>query len=230
MPTAPSTGTHVTVRLSSRRSLDLADYYGFSPRACQPYRARTKGKVESGIKYVRGNFWPGLRFVDLADLNRQAREWLDETANVRVHGTTGEIPFCRLPLEQLQSVGSRPDYDTSLIVFRRVTKDCFVSYDGNYYSVPWAYARKSVELKETEEGQLIVLHAGAGEIARHDVVHGHNQRVVVAAHYDHIHRQARPARPPMAVQVPRRDDGLPPAPEVEVRPLSWYDQVVEAMR
>jgi len=127
-------------------------------------------------------------------------------------------------------VGSRPDYDTSLIVFRRVTKDCFVSYDGNYYSVPWAYARKSVELKETEEGQLIVLHAGAGEIARHDVVHGHNQRVVVAAHYDHIHRQARPARPPMAVQVPRRDDGLPPAPEVEVRPLSWYDQVVEAMR
>jgi transposase len=66
------------------RYLDLAHYYGFTPRACRPYRARTKGKVESGVKYVRGNFWLGLRFTDLADLNDQARQWLDTVANVRI--------------------------------------------------------------------------------------------------------------------------------------------------
>jgi len=83
------------------RYLDLAHCYGFSPRACQPYRAQTKGKVESGIKYVRGNFWVGLTYKDLADLNYQALAWLNTVANVRVHGTTHEIPFARLALEGL---------------------------------------------------------------------------------------------------------------------------------
>ena len=58
---------------------------------------------------------PACTFVDLADLNRQARDWLDSTANVRVHGTTGEVPFDRLPLEQLLPLDGKPDYDTSLI-------------------------------------------------------------------------------------------------------------------
>lgn len=131
--------------------LDLADYYGFSLRACQPYRAQTKGKVESGIRYLRGNFWPGLRFVDLDDLNRQCRDWLDLTANLRVHGTTGEIPFERLPGEQLQPLADRPDYDTSLTGYRRASKDCFVSYGGNYYSVPFAYVRQLLQVRETED-------------------------------------------------------------------------------
>jgi len=214
------------------RYLDFADYYGFTPKACRPYRAQTKGKVESGIRYVRGNFWPGLRFVDLADLNEQARDWLDLTANVRIHGTTGEVPFSRLPLEQLQSMDGKPDYDTSLITFRRATKDCFVSYDGNYYSVPSIYARKTLEVKETEDGQLIVLNAQDDEIARHRVVNGHNQRIAVAAHYENIRSSSRPARRPMAIQVlpPENWGDLPAAPEVETRPLSWYDQILEVVR
>ena len=98
------------------RYLDLPDYYGFSLRACQPYRAQTKGKVESGIRYLRGNFWPGLRFVDLPDLNRQCRDWLDLTANRRVHGTTGEVPFDRLAGEQLQPLRREPS-SLSLVPF-----------------------------------------------------------------------------------------------------------------
>jgi hypothetical protein len=215
----------------NRRYLDFADYYGFAPRACRPYRAQTKGKVESGIRYVRGNFWPGLRFVDLADLNRQALDWLDFTANVRIHGTTGEVPFERLPLEHLQSLVGKPDYNTSLMVFRRATKDCFVSYDGNYYSVPSEYARKTLKLKETEEGQLIVLNPQDHEIARHRVRNGHNQRIAVAAHYENIGSGSRPARRPMAIQVlsPEGLASQPAAPEVEARPLCWYDQVLEVV-
>jgi transposase len=211
------------------RYLDFADYYGFSPRACRPYRAQTKGKVESGVRYVRGNFWPGLRFVDLADLNRQAWDWLDNTANLRVHGTTGEVPFDRLPLEELQSLDGKPDYDTCLIAFRRTSKDCFVSYDGNYYSVPAAYARKTLQVKETEDGQLIILDTQDGEIARHWLAEGRNLRVAVAAHYAHLRCGSRPARRRGAIQVPapHSEPFLPAAPEVEIRPLDWYDQMLE---
>ena len=73
------------------RMLDFARRVGFDPRLCRPYRAQTKGKVESGVKYVRNNFWPSVRFTDDADLNRQAIEWCDAVANDRVHGTTARI-------------------------------------------------------------------------------------------------------------------------------------------
>lgn len=211
------------------RYLDFADYYGFSPRACRPYRAQTKGKVESAIRYVRGNFWSGLRFVDLADLNRQAMDWLDGTANLRVHGTTGEVPFFRLPLEQLLPLDGKPDYDTSLITFRRSTKDCFVSYDGNFYSVPADYARRTLQAKETEDDQLIILDMEDEEIARHRLVQGRNLRVAVAAHYAHLRCGSRPGRRRGAIQLPTPPDGpfLPAAPEVETRPLTWYDQILE---
>ena len=211
------------------RYMDFADYYGFSPRACRPYRAQTKGKVESGIRYVRGNFWPGLKFVDLADLNRQAHDWLDQTANLRVHGTTGEVPFDRLPLEHLLPLAGKPDYDTSLIAFRRSTKDCFVSYEGNYYSVPADYARKTLQVKETEDGQLIILDIDDEEIARHRLAEGHNLRVAVSTHYAHLRCTSRPARRRGAIQLPapQSEPFLPTAPEVETRPLAWYEQILE---
>jgi transposase len=211
------------------RYLDFAGYYGFTPKACRPYRAQTKGKVESGVKYVRGNFWPGLRFLDLADLNRQARDWLDYTANVRIHGTTGEVPFARLAGEPLQSTLGKPDYDTSLITFRHSTKDCFVSYDGNYYSVPADHARKPLKLKESAAGRLLVLNAQDEIIAEHPLVAGRHQRIAVPAHYANIHQGARPAQRPLAMQIgaPEGLGGLPAAPEVETRPLAWYDQLLE---
>ncbi len=214
------------------RYVDFAGYYGFIPRPCRPYRAQTKGKVESGIRYVRSNFWPGLKFIDLTDMNRLALEWLDGTANVRVHGTTREVPFERLPLEHLLPLDGKPDYDTSLIAFRRATKDCFVSYDGNYYSVPADYARKTLQVKETEDDQLIVLDLEDEEIARHRLAAGRNVRVAVSTHYAHLRCALRPARRRGAIQVPAPatevDPGFaPPAPEVEARPLSWYDQLLE---
>jgi hypothetical protein len=112
------------------RYLDVGDYCGFLLRAFSLPRP-DKGKVEAGVRYVRGNFWPGLHFVDLTDLSRQCREWLDQVANVRVHGTTGEVPAQRLAREPLLPLGDKPDYDTSLISFRRATKDCLISYGGN---------------------------------------------------------------------------------------------------
>jgi transposase len=68
--------------------LDFARYWGFTPRLCRPYRAQTKGKVESGVKYLRRNFLCGLQGREphsLADMNAQLREWISTVANQRVH-------------------------------------------------------------------------------------------------------------------------------------------------
>ena len=77
----------------------FARHWGFEPRLCRPYRAQTKGKVESGVKYVKRNFLPGRVFRDLEDFNAQLAAWQAEVADVRVHGTTHERPIERFARE-----------------------------------------------------------------------------------------------------------------------------------
>jgi transposase len=214
------------------RYLDFASYYGFMPHACRPYRAQTKGKVERGIGYVRGNFWPGVHAEDLADLNAQARVWLDTVANVRVHGTTGVVPFTRLPDEGLLSLGGKPPYDTSVVLTRQSTRDCLVSYAGNLYSVPAVYAQQRLVLRVTEQGELIILSPHGHEVARHTVARGQQQRIIQAAHYQSLHPAASPPVSAPLILGPRPPSAddlavLLGAPAVEKRPLALYDQFLE---
>jgi transposase len=212
------------------RYLDFAEYYGFVPRACQPYRAQTKGKVESGIAYLRGNFWVGLEYVDLADLNRQATEWLNTIANVRIHGTTGEVPFKRLAEEGLAPIYDKPDYDTSLVVHRRCSRDCLISYQGNYYSAPADYAGERMMVKVTEGGELFVINEYGEIVASHSLAAGSNQRVVIAEHHANIPFSSSRPRRAGAQQVAVPDltpIPWPDAPSVEARPLGIYQDLVE---
>jgi hypothetical protein len=75
----------------NRGLVDLARHYGFHPRACRPYRAKTKGKVERPFRYIREDFFLGGAFHNLDDLNGQLRHWLDVVANPRVHATTRRV-------------------------------------------------------------------------------------------------------------------------------------------
>jgi len=84
--------------------LRFASHWGFRPRSCRPYRARTKGKVERPIRYIRESFFYGRKFVSDEDLNEQARRWLEGTANVRRHGTTGERPVDRFERDEQQAL------------------------------------------------------------------------------------------------------------------------------
>ena len=68
-------------------------YWGVMPRACAPYRARTKGKDERGVGYVKRNAIAGHRFASLEALHAHLARWMREVADVRVHGTTGEPPI-----------------------------------------------------------------------------------------------------------------------------------------
>ncbi|MFQ5946746.1 MAG: IS21 family transposase [Anaerolineae bacterium] len=90
--------------------LRFAHHWGFRPRACRPYRAQTKGKVERPVRYVRENFFYARRFISDADLEEQSRRWLDTVANVRDHGTTRERPIDRFERERarLKPLAARP--------------------------------------------------------------------------------------------------------------------------
>jgi hypothetical protein len=80
--------------------LRFAHHWGFTARACRPYRAQTKGKVERPVRYLRGNFIYGRTFVNDGDLEQQRQHWLERVANVRLHGTTRERPRVRFDREE----------------------------------------------------------------------------------------------------------------------------------
>ncbi len=82
--------------------LRFAAHWGFRARACRPYRAQTKGKVERPIRYVRENFVYGREFLGDAHLDAERARWLAETANVRIHATTKERPSERFAREEQQ--------------------------------------------------------------------------------------------------------------------------------
>ncbi len=90
--------------------LRFAHHWDFRVRACRPYRAKTKGKVERPVSYVRSSFFYARTFTSDADLNHQARHWLDHVANVRTHGTLKERPVDRFEHERdlLRPLASRP--------------------------------------------------------------------------------------------------------------------------
>ena len=89
----------------------FAAHWGFRIRACRPYRARTKGKVERPVGYVRQSFFYGREFLNDEDLNQQAISWTRHTANARLHRTTGEVPQIRFERDEravLQALAPRP--------------------------------------------------------------------------------------------------------------------------
>lgn len=118
------------------RFLAFAREYGFYPRACTPGAAWEKGKIEKGgIAYLRSNFWPLRRFTDLADVNRQVRQWLQEVANCRIHRETRQRPCDRFRPDCLRPLPAlAPDYRDTVEVF--IHQDLRWHFDANHYCAP----------------------------------------------------------------------------------------------
>jgi transposase len=214
--------------LWNAKYLDFADHYGFTPRLCRPYRAQTKGKIESGVKYIRGNFWPACPDVpDLSALNEALRAWLSEVANVRDHGTTHEAPLDRLSHEELRSVTAGPCYDLSEVAPRKSSKDCFISYGGNRYSVPCSHALSQLAVRERSEG-ILEVYAGLSCIARHSLVSGRYQTVVEPDHFEALWQALGQPDPDDRLIMPGPRIGPQVIePEVEVRSLDFYEALAE---
>jgi transposase len=160
--------------------LDFAQHYGFAPRTCRVRRPRTKGKVERTIGYLEDNFLAGRSFADLADLNAQGRHWLDQTANVRVHATTGKRPVDLLPEEGLTPLAQAWPYPLARKSARKVSAEATVHLDRSTYSVPPEHVGKTVLV---EQGEVqIRIHCGDLVIAEHRKAERPGQHVVTPEH------------------------------------------------
>ncbi len=201
--------------------LDFARYWGFTPRLCRPYRAQTKGKVESGVKYIRRNFLCGLQGREpsgLSDLNAQMRGWIWQVANQRVHGTTHEQVAARWKADQrsLQTLDGRPPYPYIDDELRKVARDAYVSWQGSRYSVPWEYAGRSVWVREC--GNEVEVQYGRERIALHSQSPCKHAVVTQTEHHSGIPLGGRQER---KILIRIQDT----APVVEVRPLAAYESV-----
>jgi transposase len=160
--------------------LDFANHYGFVPKTHRAYRPRTKGKVERAVDYVKDNFLAGRTFHGLDDLNAQARHWLDTTANVRIHGTTGRRPVDLFPQETLTPLATIAPYRFFDPVARNVSWESMVHYQGSRYSVPPEHAGKTVQVAAA--GGQIVVRLGDCVIAEHRQAARAGQSIVEKEH------------------------------------------------
>ena len=130
----------------------FADFWGFEPRLCRAYRAQTKGKVESGVKYFKRKFLAGRRFRDDLDLHEQLQEWTATVADVRVHGTTHERPVDRFARERdaLVPAPAGRAFRLEAPLTRVVATDYLVSVDTNRYSVPFTLIGQPVEVRRRD--------------------------------------------------------------------------------
>ncbi len=153
----------------NERFLDLAGHYGFKPRACRPYRARTKGKDERMVGYVKHHFFVRYRaFESLAHLNQQAEIWLAEEADRRRHGSLGEVVAERFAREApaLSPLPARR-FDSSYRLTRQVAWDGYLELQGNRYSVPDGLCGQQVSLRLDLEGGIRVFDAAGRLVAEH---------------------------------------------------------------
>lgn len=162
----------------------FAKHWGFRPRACSPYRARTKGKTENGIGYVKRNAIAGRSFPSWEAFEAHLEAWTRDVADVRVHGTTGETPierFQRAEATALKSVVGIPPFHAARELIRRVQADCAVEIDGNAYSVPWRLIGETVRATITDG--IVRIYHGSQEVAVHSTCAGSRQRAVDPMHF-----------------------------------------------
>lgn len=168
----------------NERFVDLAGHYGFTPRACKPYRARTKGKDERMVGYVKGNFFVRYRsFESWAHLNQLAEKWLAEEADPRLQGTVKEVVAERFERER-PALKPLPKvrYDTSYFEFRRVAWDGYIDVRGNRYSVPAQLVGQRVAVRIGLDGLLRVYQAET-LVATHTLRRAQEGWSTVAAHH-----------------------------------------------
>lgn len=165
-----------------KQYLQFAQYYQFNSVPCRVRQPQEKGKTESGIKFFKSNFIKGRKFINYIERNMILKSWL-EKSNSRIHGTTRKQPIelfasqekaCLKPLPierfKLNSVGTR-----------LVGKDCHIYIDYSYYSVPYKYCGKIVEI-EVEE-KLVKIFSDGQQIAIHQKATDKGQFITEEAHY-----------------------------------------------
>lgn len=199
---------------------DFFRHFGFMPRLCKPGKkgAKTKGKVERLIGYVKNNFYLGLEYETVTDLGNHAHNWLEKVNN-KPHGTTKVPPYELLKEEKLQAFDEFSPYQIVRTEYRKISRDCYISYMGNLYSVPWQYAGLQAELRiQNRKMQVFV---NGKNLCEHVCREGSGNAVRIKEHSEGLlkekmrYNRARHERHIQSLKVK--------APVVERRALVEYD-------
>lgn len=154
----------------NRNYRDLARHYGFRIAPTPPYSPEKKGTVESGVKYVKFNFF---RTRDpkwsVEDERRELRRWTEETAGMRRHGTTGKSPLLHFKKEEAEKLLPLPVARPKSQPWcrARVHRNSHAQFEGANYSVPWKWIGSDVWLQRT--GDTVVIYKDEVRIACHSV-------------------------------------------------------------
>src|SRR5262245_30637138 len=165
----------------NRSYRELGRYYGFKVDPTPPFDAPKKGKVEAGVKYVKGNFFPGRDNTDVTVVRTELRRWCDEIAAVRTHGTTGKRPIDVFRAIEAGTLLPLPQKPYELVVWKRarVHRDAHIQFDKRLYSVPWRLLGQDVWAKATKA--VVAIYADDERVATHDR-RGSGYRSTVDAH------------------------------------------------
>jgi hypothetical protein len=178
------------------RYLGLCRDWDVTPNACRPYRARTKGKTESGVKYAKRNALAGRTFLSFAELEAHLVEWMLR-ADQRVHGTTHELPAVRFECDErhaLRALPANPLPVRERRLRRKVANDLLVNVDTVRYSVSHKFVAKLVEVAVGLE--RVRIYFGTELIAEHRRSTEPHARVIDPAHYDGLLRPISVAAKP----------------------------------
>ena len=190
-----------------REFAEFAARYGFMPKCAQPYRAKTKGKVERAIGFLQTSFLPGRTFTDLVDANAQLCDWLSQ-ANARVHRTHGEIVSVRFAREAPMLIALRPGMQlVAKTAMRVVDVEGYVNYATNRYELPRGYRGRTIHLRD--DGAYLRMYDGPSLICEHAVLIGRDGR------------SRRASTAPAAVASLQEYRSV----TVERRSLAFYDEI-----
>ena len=200
------------------RFADFMASIGVSPRVCKARTPQTKGKVERSVGVVKGNFWAGVHFTDLDDLNRQARTWC-ERINARVHRTTHQRPIDRLREEPLAPLPQAFAWERFATEERKVSWDGYLSYDGVLYGLPSRPPLAGAVVQVSDRHGQLSIWSGGQLVARW-TKRPRSQEIV--SHPEQF-RDVAPACARRTKVVPLAHQQA--TPQVVRRPLAEYDQL-----
>lgn len=171
--------------------LQLANHYGFAPKACRPQRPQTKGKTERMVGYVKQHFFQRYRqFESVAHLNQLLGLWLERVADQRPLRRFRQTPAERFEAERtaLQACPAS-DFDTRYYDLRQVSWDGYIEVRGNRYSIPEAYCGQPVIIRLSLDDELSVYSIAGDDIARHQLQDPHAGWHTVPEHHAPLWQQ-----------------------------------------
>ena len=210
----------------NRSYVELARYYGFKIDPAPVRAPEKKGKVESGIKYAKNNFFKPRKFKDINSANEELEQWVSEIAGKRKHGTTGQKPLELFDKYEKQKLLPLPEkaFENSVWHVGTVHRDSAVHFDGRRYTVPWRFAGKKVWIHATQ--RVITIYYDDKRLSAHSRK-GKDSYSIIEGHLPEYRRDYRQRDPDYWIE---RASSIAPEVGQHIRDIFGSEQALSKLR